>query len=88
MGSLAVGLLQLYRGGSMEKVRVRPGIKSSSVKAKSPFSWTVTPQTEKTTPAYLVMLLDSPAQVRNSLSLNQHCFSPGVKNMRDNIGVF
>ncbi|KAK6324350.1 hypothetical protein J4Q44_G00036920 [Coregonus suidteri] len=31
----------------MEKVRVRPGIKSSSVKAMSPFSWTVTPQTEK-----------------------------------------
>ncbi|XP_064869998.1 scavenger receptor cysteine-rich domain-containing group B protein-like [Oncorhynchus nerka] len=52
----------LQGGGSMEKVRVRPGIKSSSVKAKSPFSWTVTPQTERTTPAYLVMLLDSPAQ--------------------------
>ncbi|XP_045567212.1 deleted in malignant brain tumors 1 protein-like [Salmo salar] len=61
-GELGCGAPAALQGGSMEKVRVRPGIKSSSVKAKSPFSWTVTPQTEKTTPVYLVMLLDSPAQ--------------------------
>uniref|UniRef100_A0A8K9V4Z4 SRCR domain-containing protein n=1 Tax=Oncorhynchus mykiss TaxID=8022 RepID=A0A8K9V4Z4_ONCMY len=70
-----------------DDVRVRLGIKSSSVKAMSPFSWTVTPQTERTTPAYLVMLLLT-CSGKNSLSLNQHCFSPGVKNMRDIIGVF
>ncbi|XP_064871724.1 deleted in malignant brain tumors 1 protein-like, partial [Oncorhynchus nerka] len=35
---IGCGAPAALQGGSMEKVRVRPGIKSSSVKAKSPFS--------------------------------------------------
>ena len=58
-----MGLLQASRGRSMEKGKVHSGIKSSSVEARSPVSWPVTPQTQLETPAHLVMLLDSPAQV-------------------------
>ena len=47
----------------MEKGKVHSGIKSSSVEAQSPVSWTVTPQTQLETPAHLAVLLDSSAQV-------------------------
>ena len=69
---LAVVLLQSSRGRSMEKGRVQSGLQSSSVKAMNHISWIVTPLAQLESPAHLAMLLDSPAQVKISLSC-QHC---------------
>ena len=56
----------------MEKGRVQSGLQSSSVKAMNHISWIVTPLAQLESPAHLAMLLDSPAQVKISLSC-QHC---------------
>lgn len=48
------------RGGGV-KVRVQPGLQSSSVKVMSLFSCSVALQPEKNTPVYLTILLPRPA---------------------------
>ena len=69
VGSLAVGLLQSSRGGSMEQWRLQCGPKSSSVEAMSQLSWTVEVQAQLEAAAHLAKLLDSPAQVEEELQL-------------------